>query len=129
MFKLKQQLTKTAERRNFWGFGRKGEVEVESTPAKTAPAIEYQPGERLQVWVEAKKQGYKYILDTSATGTGKSYDAGRTTAELFKIRQVIYASAEHRNPTTPTLKSWYAAEMSWLARFVAKIFQALIRVL
>jgi len=108
--KLKRQLAKTIERRNFWGFGRKGEVEVEPTPAKTAPAIEYQTGERLQVWAEAIKQGCKYILDTSATGTGKSYDAGKAAPESFGVRQVIYASAEHRNPTTPTLKSWYDLE-------------------
>jgi hypothetical protein len=108
--KLKRQLARTIERRNFWGFGRKDEAEVEPTPTKTAPAIEYQTGERLQVWAEAIKQGYKYILDTSATGTGKSYDAGKAAPESFGVRQVIYASAEHRNPTTPTLKSWYDLE-------------------
>lgn len=107
LFNLKRQLTKTIERRNVWGFGRKGEVKVEPRPAKTSPAIEYQPSERLKVWVEAKKQGCKYILDVSATGTGKSYDAGRANTEMFGVRQIIYASAEHRNPTTSTLQtSW-----------------------
>lgn len=106
LFKLKQQLTKTIERRNAWGFGRKGEVEVEPTPALSAPAIEYRPDERLDVWAEVTKQGYKYILDTSATGTGKSFNAGMATPELFGVRQLIYASAEHRNPSTHTLESW-----------------------
>ncbi|AFZ33612.1 hypothetical protein Glo7428_5235 (plasmid) [Gloeocapsa sp. PCC 7428] len=111
LFKLKRQLTKTIKRRNVWGVGRKGEVEVEPKPAKTSPAIEYQPSERLNVWVEAKKRGYKYILDTSVTGSGKSYDAGRATTELFGVRQLIYASAEHRNPTTSTLQSsWHDLE-------------------
>ncbi len=110
LFNLKRQLAKTLERRNVWGVSRKGEVKVESKSAKTLPAIEYQPSERLNVWGEAKKQGYKYALDTSGTGSGKSFDAGIATPELFAVRQLIYASAEHRNPTTPTLKSWVDLE-------------------
>lgn len=111
LFKLKRQIAKTIERRNVWGVGRKGEVKVEPKPTKTLPAIEYQPSKRLNVWAEATKRGCKYILDTSATGTGKSYDAGRATNELFGVRQLIYASAEHRNPTTSTLQSsWHDLE-------------------
>lgn len=110
LFNLKRRIAKTIECRSVWGVGRKGEVKVEPKPDKTLPAIEYQPGERLKVWAEAKKRGYKYILDTSATGTGKSYDAGIATPELLGSRQLIYASAEHRNPSTPTLKSWVDLE-------------------
>lgn len=111
LFKLKRQLAKTLERRNIWGVGHKSEVKVEPKPTKTLPKIEYQLSERLNVWEEAKKRGCKYILDTSATGTGKSYDAGRATNELFGVRQLIYASAEHRNPTTSTLQSsWHDLE-------------------
>lgn len=107
LFKLKQQLAKTIKRRNVWGFGPLGEVEVEpKLSGATQTAIEYQLGERLDVWKEARKQGYKYILDSSSTGTGKSYDAGRATTDLFGASQLIYASAEHRNPTTSTLSSW-----------------------
>lgn len=110
LFNLKRRLAKTVERRNVWGVGRKGEVKVEPKSAKTLPAIDYQSGERLDVWAEAKKQGSKYILDTSGTGTGKSFDAGKATPELLGGRQLIYASAEHRNPSTPTLKSWVDLE-------------------
>lgn len=92
LFKLKQRLAKTFERRNFWGFGRKGEVEVESTPANSVSVIEYQLGERLDVWAAVSKQGYKYIIDVGATGTGKSFDSGMATPELFDVRQLIYAS-------------------------------------
>lgn len=107
LFKLKRQLAKTIKRRNVWGFGPLGEVEVEpKLSGATQTAIEYQSGERLDVWKEARKQGYKYILDSSSTGTGKSYDAGRATTELLGASQLIYASAEHRNPTTSTLSSW-----------------------
>lgn len=106
LFNIRQRLTKTRELRNAWGFGCKGEVEVGSTAATTFPAIEYQSGERLDVWAEAKKQGSKYILDISATGTGKSFDGGKATPELFEGRQLIYISDQHRNPTTPTLLCW-----------------------
>lgn len=106
LFNFKRQLAKADARRNGWGVGRKGEVQVEPSAPKTLPAIEYQPGERLDVWAEAHKQGYKYILDTSGTGNGKSFEAGMVTPELFGARQVIYLSNEHRNPTTSTLKSW-----------------------
>lgn len=106
LFKLRKQLTKTVESRKSWGVGFSGEIELEPIIKKAAPAIEYQSGERLDIWAEATKQDYKYILDTSSTGTGKSFDSGMVTSELFEARQVIYLSAEHRNPTTATLKSW-----------------------
>ncbi len=106
LFKLRQQLSKATEIRNFWGFGRKGEAQVEPTPKSAAPAIEYQPGERLDVWAEASKQGEKYVLDSGATGSGKSFDAGMATSELFEVSQLIYASNEHRNPSAPTLAPW-----------------------
>lgn len=102
--RLKQRIEKSCKIP--WGVGRKAEVEVEPTPAKTLPAIEYQDGERLDIWSESSKRGVKNILDTSGTGTGKSFDAGSATPELFGVRQLIYVSAEHRNPTTPTLQEW-----------------------
>jgi hypothetical protein len=67
---------------------------------------EYAPGQRLDTWARAAKLGYKYVLDTSTTGSGKSFDAGRSTPELFGARQVIYISDQHRNVTTTTLKAW-----------------------
>lgn len=106
LFKLKQKLAKTVERRNTWGFGRNGEVTLEEVVTKSTPAIEYQIDERLDVWGESAKRGVKNILDTSATGTGKSFDAGKATPELFGVRQLIYVSAEHRNPSVFTLQSW-----------------------
>lgn len=94
------------QRRSAWGFGRKGEVEVEPSPATTETA-QYDPEERLNVWQAASHLGYRHILDSSGTGTGKSYDTGLLTPEMFDARQIIYLSSEHRNPTTPTLKDWH----------------------
>ncbi len=65
------------------------------------------PYTRLEQWTSTcRYSDFKYIWDSSAAGTGKSFDAGRTTPEMFGARQIIYASAEHRNPTTPTLQAW-----------------------
>lgn len=115
LFSIKRQLNKTRERRNAWGFSRRDGVEAEPAPDTTLPAIEYQSDERLDVWseqlgiwVEAGREGegHQYILDVSATGTGKSFDAGEATTELFGARQLIYISTEHRNPSVPTLGEW-----------------------
>lgn len=96
--------------RSPWGFGRKGEVEVEPTSTRQE-VPKYDQGERLDVWQTASHLGYKHILDTSDTGLGKSYDAGRLTPEMFpEARQVIYISKEHRNPTTDPLRNWHDLE-------------------
>ncbi len=93
------------QQRSPWGFGRKDEVEVEPSPA--APeTLKYAPGERNDVLQAAYHLGYQHVLDISPTGTGKSFDVGLLTPEMFDARQIIYVSKEHRNPTTPTLKGW-----------------------
>lgn len=108
LFKLKQRLAKTVKPKG-WGVGRKHETEVKQPLVKIQPDFVYQNEgqnrERLDAWAETLKESQN-VLDTSATGTGKSFDAGLTSPELFGVRQIIYVSAEHRNPTTPTLKSW-----------------------
>lgn len=96
-----------AERPISWGVDLNGEVvNCEVVPPKILAAIYgNEAGERLNTWTETLKQS-KYVFDTSATGTGKSFDTGTVTPELFGAKQVIYVSAEHRNPTTPTLEHW-----------------------
>jgi hypothetical protein len=69
----------------------------------TPQVIEYEQGDRLSTWQQGKAQGYRYILDQSAPGTGKSYDSGRVTPDDFGVSQVIYLSDQHRNPTVETL--------------------------
>lgn len=65
---------------------------------------EYTSGQRLAVWKTALDRGYRYILDMSPPGSGKSYDAGQVEPTTFGVKQVIYASDQHRNPTVSTLK-------------------------
>jgi hypothetical protein len=47
----------------------------------------YEPGDRLVSWQSATEAGYKYILDRSGTGEGKSYDSGTVQLRLFDLRQ------------------------------------------
>ena len=80
---------------------------------KLIPLAEYQikfknregyPKEnRLNFWKEKLKTN-KFILDSSPTGTGKSYDAG-----CFD-EPALYLSVDHRNPTTESIKEWQDVE-------------------
>lgn len=82
---------------------RQRSIQTPQPPAETQ-LLEYQPGERLRTWQAVIAQGYRYILDSSTTGTGKSFDAGNVSLTLFEdVRQIIYASDQHRNPTVETL--------------------------
>ena len=65
---------------------------------------EYQPGERLQTCKTLFDSGFRYVLDISPPGTGKSYDCGCITPDDFDVQQVIYLSDQHRNPTVETLE-------------------------
>jgi hypothetical protein len=65
---------------------------------------EFPPGERTQTYQRALDQGFKHILDQSRPGTGKSFDSGNLSPGLFGVRQIIYLSDQHRNPTVETLE-------------------------
>lgn len=67
----------------------------------------YQSGERLMTWKKVIKQGYRYILDTSPPGSGKSFDAGNIDPCQIAdhLHQVIYISDQHRNPSVETLSA------------------------
>jgi hypothetical protein len=69
---------------------------------------EYEAGQRLSTWQQAIAQGYKFILDGSGTGTGKSHDAGMLRPEMFgdRIGQLLYLSNGHYSATTATLAEW-----------------------
>ncbi|MGA1625419.1 MAG: hypothetical protein ACO4AJ_07325, partial [Prochlorothrix sp.] len=77
-----------------------------STVPVSQPDLIFQHGDRLSAYQEAQRQGYKYILDSSVTGSGKSHASGQMRPDDFGARQIIYCSDEHRNPTTPTLQEW-----------------------
>jgi hypothetical protein len=86
------------------GFTNKSQVSRSLQP--TVTQFEYDSGTRLDTWRDSLLT-QKHILDASATGTGKSYDAGRLRPDLFDaVERVIYISTDSRNVTTPTLQDW-----------------------
>ena len=64
---------------------------------------------------EACEKGFKFTLDTTATGHGKSFDAGLIDLETFGIdpndqenkARIFYLSPDHRNPTNATVEANY----------------------
>ncbi|MBD2095934.1 bifunctional DNA primase/polymerase [Trichocoleus sp. FACHB-591] len=99
---IRKQIAKAAK--SCYRFDRTGTVKLEPE-VQPDPVIEYEKGDRLKVWADAIKQGYKYILEQSGTGTQKSYDSGRVEPEMVGAKQIFYISEQHRNPTVDTLKS------------------------
>jgi hypothetical protein len=65
----------------------------------------YDRSNRLNEWSSSKN-----ILDTSPTGSGKSYDAGLLTPDMLGVTDIIYITNDPRNVSTPTLKEWTMLE-------------------
>ena len=87
------------------GFANKSDKPRRS-PQITLPQFEYESGARLETWRDSLLT-HKHILDASATGTGKSYDAGRLRPDLLDgAERIIYISTDSRNVTTETLQDW-----------------------
>ncbi|QDZ41577.1 hypothetical protein FRE64_16515 (plasmid) [Euhalothece natronophila Z-M001] len=61
--------------------------------------IKFKKGKRSSCVQELIKKGYHYILDTSATGTGKTHELNQLESSEGKT---WYIHADHRNPTTET---------------------------
>jgi rhodanese-related sulfurtransferase len=68
--------------------------------------IEYEADQRRQTWMGRIKAGDRFILDGSATGLGKSYDAGLLQPSDFGVSQIVFVTNDPRNLTTDTLKDW-----------------------
>ena len=86
------------------GFTNKSQVK--RSPQPISAQFEYASGSRLETWQNSLSH-HKHILDASATGTGKSYDAGRLRPEMFAgVERIIYISNDSRNVTTETLEDW-----------------------
>jgi hypothetical protein len=69
-------------------------------PTKREAKI-YDRSNRLSLWSSGK-----YILDTSPTGSGKSYDAGTLNPDMLGVKDIFYITNDPRNVSTPTLKDW-----------------------
>lgn len=71
------------------------------------PKIRFKAGQRLELLDELVARAYRLILDSSATGTFKSNDAGLATPERYGLDRLWYFSQDHRNPTTRTVEANY----------------------
>lgn len=104
-FKDLMQLTLTSvsnKARAFTGFG-------EPKQKKVLPALEngrdyqYPKDQRKETWQSAAEK-WKFILDKSATGTGKSHTVGTLQAKDFDAEKIFYLAQDHRNPTTKLIQ-------------------------
>ncbi|HEY9601245.1 MAG TPA: bifunctional DNA primase/polymerase [Allocoleopsis sp.] len=101
--RLRERIKRTLE--GFKGFGR---PPAPKPVPQEAPDQTFQDAnQRLQVWQDAVNQGYKYILDTSAPGLGKSHAAGIALPDAFGVEKIWYLANDHRNPTTGVIESNY----------------------
>ena len=101
--RLRERVEKTLE--GFKGFGN---PPTPKPNPKEAPDQTFQDAnQRLTVWQDAINQGYKYILDTSAPGLGKSHAAGIALPDAFCVEKIWYLANDHRNPTTGIIESNY----------------------
>ena len=104
--KLKERFSR---KKQPWGFGKKEpnaaySIFSEKRQPLIPPTFIYSKADRTSTWTESS---YKYIFDSSGTGSGKSYDAGNLQPSDFVASQIFYVSNDSRNPTTPTLqKDW-----------------------
>jgi hypothetical protein len=88
---------------SFKGFGQ---APPQPRPHETPDKL-FSANRRLQTWQDAVKEGYRYILDKSAPGLGKSHAAGIALPDAFDTEKLWYISADHRNPTTGVIESNY----------------------
>ncbi len=90
----------------FKGFGK--HPQVPAPRLHKTPDESFQAGQRLQTWQDAVvTKGYRYILDRSDPGLGKSHAAGIALPDAFGAEKLWYISADHRNPTTGVIESNY----------------------
>ncbi len=69
--------------------------------ANLPPKIRFKPGHRHLLIIALIQAGWGYILDSSATGTGKSYD---TAFIEIPDSMIWYADINHRNPSNDIIK-------------------------
>lgn len=77
--------------------------------------VKFAPGTGDKVYEKAARMGYKYVLDQSPTGAGKTHTVSKLTPGHFfvnpddqeeaEFRQIIYCSQSHRNPNNEVIES------------------------
>ena len=104
VIKLIGQKVKSLKNKRFKAYGfSKSQLEKQAE-IKCQPQS-YKQHERLDIWSNSPR---KFIADSSATGTGKSFDSGRLQPHDFGVSKVLYVTGDPRNATTATLKQGWA---------------------
>jgi hypothetical protein len=101
--RLRERVKRTLE--GFRGFGK---LPTPKPKPDVAPDQLFQDAnQRQQVWRDAVNRGYKYILDASSPGLGKSHAAGIALPEAFGVAKLWCLANDHRNPTTGVIEGNY----------------------
>lgn len=79
------------------------EERVKVTIAPADAVTWFEEGALAETIADCKSKGYRYILNSSVTGSGKSNSAGLLTPEELGASRIWYVNPDHRNPTTQTL--------------------------
>jgi len=101
--RLRERVKRAIE--GFKGFGKPPSPQPE--PKEAPDQLFQDANQRLQIWQDAAARGYRYILDTSAPGVGKSHAAGVALPDAFGAQKLWYLAHDHRNPTTGVIESNY----------------------
>ncbi len=110
---FRQQIKKIIKpiKKAFKGFGEqtKEPPKQDNKPADVDIWFSSQDRDKIyqEIATKEKYQDYKYILDTSAAGSGKSHYIGTLEPSDLKAAKLWYISNDHRNPTTSTIESNY----------------------
>ncbi|MBE9144907.1 hypothetical protein [Planktothrix mougeotii] len=88
---------------------------VEEWQQMGCPKIFFNEGQRRKLFAEARERGFKFSLDTTPAGYGKSHESGLINLQTFGIdpndkdnkTRIFYLSPDHRNPTTETVEINY----------------------
>ncbi len=101
--RLRERIKQTLN--SFKGFGKTPSPQPK--PKEAPDQLFQDANERLQTWQDAVSSGYKYILDKSAPGLGKSHTAGIALPDAFGVEKLWYLASDHRNPTTGVIETNY----------------------
>jgi len=99
--RLRERVKRSLE--GFKGFGKP----ISPEPKEAPDQLFQDANRRLQIWQDAAARGYRYILDNSAPGLGKSHSAGVALPDAFGTQKLWYLARDHRNPTTGVIESNY----------------------
>lgn len=94
--------------REFTGRGKKPKPQpgFDVQPLPLGEIVEFAQGDRLATIQRGIEQGYKYILDKTVAGGGKSHTLAKFEPANFGVEKLIYVNTNHRNTPVAALQEW-----------------------